>query len=200
MTSNTKLSKKLSWLLRHGADEAGIKLSNNGWANLEDILRLPNFARNTKKDIIVVVQNCPKQRFSLKEEEGKTFIKACQGHSIKEIDFELTPILSAESQPFAYHGTYLKVWPKIKLEGLSRMNRVHIHFSPSMPKSAEETSGIRKNCQIIIEVDIAKLLAANFKIFQSENNVILTEGNEKGFIPPEFFSKAIERKTGKNLL
>lgn len=39
--------------------------------------------QNTKKDIIVVVQNCPKQRFSLKEEEGKTFIKACQGHSIK---------------------------------------------------------------------------------------------------------------------
>lgn len=39
------------------------------------------------------------------------------------------------------------------------MKRLHIHFTPQFPESLKECSGIRKSCQIIIEVNVEELLA-----------------------------------------
>ncbi len=33
-----QVSKKLSWLLRHGAEKEGLKLGNGGYANLADVV------------------------------------------------------------------------------------------------------------------------------------------------------------------
>jgi len=37
-TQNVQLSKKLSWLLRHGADKEGLKLGRGGYACLGDVV------------------------------------------------------------------------------------------------------------------------------------------------------------------
>ncbi len=34
-----QVSKKLSWLLRHGAEKEGLKLGKGGYANLADVVR-----------------------------------------------------------------------------------------------------------------------------------------------------------------
>jgi 2'-phosphotransferase len=41
------------------------------------------------------------------------------------------------------HGTYHKCWDAIKQSGLSRMNRLHIHFSEDFPGSKNVISGMR---------------------------------------------------------
>lgn len=74
-------------------------------------------------------------------------------------ELELTQIISSEQVKNIIHGTYYKNWTTIKEYGLSRMKRLHIHFSSEEPSSAK--SGIRKNSQILIYINIAKALNGN---------------------------------------
>lgn len=57
------------------------------------------------------------------------------------------------------HGTYYRHWDQIKQQGLSRMHRRHIHFSPGLPGDDGVISGMRSSCQIYIYIDLAKALA-----------------------------------------
>lgn len=43
------------------------------------------------------------------------------------------------------------------------------------------------------------LLADGFKFYKSANNVILCPGNEEGFLPPKYFAKAVDKRTGTSL-
>jgi 2'-phosphotransferase len=56
---------------------------------------------------------------------------------------------------------------------------------------------MRNSADIFIYIDLKKALDAGYKFQLSSNGVILTAGNEKGFIPPEFFSR-VERRVGKS--
>ena len=62
-----QVSKKLSWLLRHGADKEGLKLTSGGYANVADILanRLLKTQHVTFEDIKRVVSTNEKKRFGL---------------------------------------------------------------------------------------------------------------------------------------
>lgn len=46
---------------------------------------------------------------------------------------------------------------------------------------------MRKSCDIFIFIDVPKALAAGITFFLSDNGVVLTEGNDKGFLEPAFF-------------
>ena len=57
-------------------------------------------------------------------------------------------------------------------------------------KSKEVSSGIRKNAEVYIYVDVNKAIEAGIKFYESENGVILSPGIGKdGIIPTEYFSK-----------
>lgn len=72
------------------------------------------------------------------------------------IDPDLVPILHPSEIPTIIHGTYFKNWTKIKTEGLSRMSRLHIHFSPGEPGDSQVISGMRSSCQLYIYIDTKK--------------------------------------------
>ena len=38
MTRDVQVSKKLSWLLRHGAEQEGLKLGEGGYLSLQDVV------------------------------------------------------------------------------------------------------------------------------------------------------------------
>jgi len=40
-----QVSKKLSWLLRHGAEQEGLKLGPGGYVNLKDVVSHPFYTR-----------------------------------------------------------------------------------------------------------------------------------------------------------
>ncbi len=74
-------------------------------------------------------------------------------------DLQLEPITDSNEYPLVIHGTYLKAWNLIKQSGLSRMNRIHIHFAPGEPGDEGVISGMRNSAQIYIYVDISKAIS-----------------------------------------
>ncbi|KAJ3756189.1 phosphotransferase KptA/Tpt1, partial [Lentinula raphanica] len=185
-----RLSKTLSWLLRHGAQSEGLAMRPDGYVKVVDLLENPKI-KSQSLDLAGlqhIVEADSKQRYSLICENDDWWIKANQGHSIKAVELELKPILTVEDIPSctAVHGTTKKAWQFVSSQGLSKMTRNHIHLAQGI--SGENViSGMRKSCDIFIFIDIPKALAAGIKFFLSDNGVVLTEGNDKGFLEPKFF-------------
>jgi len=75
-------------------------------------------------------------------------------------DLQLTPITTTSAADFSevVHGTYWKSWDQIKKIGLSRMNRVHIHFAIGKPGNKDVISGMRTTAQIHVFLNLEKAL------------------------------------------
>ena len=185
--SNVKLSKRLSWILRWGAVELGLKVTADGSVLLDDILKLQDMRHLTLADIKDVVKNNDKQRFTMKESDGNTYIRANQGHGIdvgKNISNK--QLLKKINMPFetCFHGTYRKLADTIKKTGLKTMNRKHIHLTNSL----EAKSGVRSNVSAFVYIDMAMAMADGIEFYTSDNDVILTEGKD-GVLDPKYISK-----------
>lgn len=190
MTELVNISKYLSYLLRHGAKEMNLSMSSDGYVLVNELIELPQ-SKSYKLDpelIKKIVDKNDKKRFELKQENGKFFIRASQGHSIKDLDE--TKMMREITDPSEFnvvvHGTYTKNWSKIKEEGLKVMNRNHIHFAAGYPKDDQVISGMRTTCNIFIELDIGKALKDGIKFYISSNRVILSSGIN-GIIEPKYF-------------
>lgn len=187
-----KISKKLSWALRHGIGQLGLSVSPSGYVVLDELLRCPEFKSVNVNQVQNVVSTNDKQRFDLQEINGILMIRANQGHTIKEVNDEelLTPILSEYDFPIVIHGTNKSAWKKIQYRGLYKMNRNHIHFAIQLPGHKEVISGARVSCNVFIYINLGKCLAAGMKFYVSQNRVVLSRGFE-GFITPDYFSKVL---------
>jgi 2'-phosphotransferase len=193
------LSKRLSWLLRHGAIEAGVPIDQHGWVSLADLFAHPDYAAITMPQLEEAVRDNNKQRFSL-DLPGQR-IRANQGHSLQGIEIDdhvvLTVADARERLPFIVHGTYRKNLASIMRDGLSRMTRQHVHFAKA--DSREVISGMRATCEIVIHVDLARAIEAGLVFVESANGVILTAGDANGRVPPHLFTKVLDRKTGHRI-
>ncbi|KAF5316303.1 hypothetical protein D9619_006550 [Psilocybe cf. subviscida] len=131
------------------------------------------------------------------ESDGIWWIKARQGHSIKTVQLELKPIASVTDIPtgLAIHGTNGAAWASIGKEGLSKMKRNHIHLAQDVAGKGV-VSGMRTSSRILIYIDVAKALDAGIKFWLSDNGVVLTEGNQDGRLPVEFFQKVVDSIKG----
>ena len=78
------------------------------------------------------------------------------------------------------------------------MSRNHIHFAPGYPKDKEVISGMRKSCDITIQIDMFKAIKDGIDFYISANNVILTEGIN-GTLPPKYFM-LVTSKTGEVIM
>ncbi|XP_068728499.1 tRNA 2'-phosphotransferase 1-like isoform X4 [Montipora capricornis] len=179
---NVKLSRALSYILRHGAAREGLQMTE-GFVFVDDLLKLRQFKHYCEDDIRQVVANNDKQRFALRDDPTtkRLQIRANQGHTMQVDDIELELITDHTKAPVVLHGTYRDCWPQIKAQGLSRMKRNHIHFAPGEP--GEEG-----------------VISDGFKFYRSANNVILCPGNDQGFLPPRYFQSVVQIKPTKELL
>lgn len=84
-----RLSKALSWLLRHNAVSQGIAIRPDGFVKITDVLGHPKFKGFTLDDIVKVVDTNEKKRFEILEDaQGqKEYIRAVQGHSIAAVSY-----------------------------------------------------------------------------------------------------------------
>lgn len=182
----TKISKSLSYLLRHGAVKENLPIDQDGYISLEKILnhqRLKSF-KTTLEDIQEVVDTNNKKRFSLKTIGDTTYICANQGHSIEVSNNNLQQLQPHEI-PKIFHGTYKNKLPDILNSGLSKMSRNHIHLT-------DDFEYIRKSCNALIFIDVEKCLTDNIIFYKSENNVYLTTGID-GTLPKEYFLTITDR-------
>lgn len=79
------------------------------------------------------------------------------------------------------------------------MSRNHIHFATGLPTDRTVISGIRKNCQIYIYINLPLALHDGIPFYKSSNDVILSPGNQDGVLPPQYFLKVFDR-AGNRLL
>lgn len=70
-----KLSKYLSWLLRHGAVKDGLDINSAGYVKIDDILDQKNNKHMTFDDIKNVVKNNDKKRFELNIFDNSWYIR-----------------------------------------------------------------------------------------------------------------------------
>jgi 2'-phosphotransferase len=203
---NVKLSRSLSYVLRHKAVEMGVEIRSDGYVALDALLALDRFKDATLSKIEAVVNDNDKQRFNLyRDDEQRYWIRANQGHSISVPDLELRRLRSSDcgaGKEFdcVVHGTDLKSWALIaESGGLKRMSRNHIHLAAGLPGDNNVISGMRSQCQVYVYVDAARAIEAGIDFFVSANGVVLCSGNDSSVLPAEFFSSVTNSK-GQSLL
>ncbi|XP_070070431.1 tRNA 2'-phosphotransferase 1 isoform X2 [Drosophila takahashii] len=157
---DVQLSKKLSWLLRHGAKTEGISIGSDGFVGVTELQEHPRYRSFTLEKLQEIASADSKQRYTLRwnPERGDHEIRANQGHSLAVVESEaggLERITRVEQIPLAVHGTYYRHWEAIRLQGLSRMSRNHVHFASS-DRTNCILSGFRSDCQILIYLNVEK--------------------------------------------
>ncbi|XP_052832118.1 tRNA 2'-phosphotransferase 1-like [Octopus bimaculoides] len=197
--SDIQTSKRLVTVLRHTASQMNISIDINGFVKVSELLSTREFSHLTPTDIKRIADNDAKKRYFIKNQYGELMIRANQGHSLQVSDLSFQPVLSGRDYPNVIHGTRHHAWNVISRDGLSKMGRMHIHFAIGVPGDPKVISGMPRNSEIIIYLNLNLALKNGMKFFLSENNVMLTEGDVNGFIKPKYFQKVIDRKTG-NLL
>jgi len=165
------VSKFLSLVLRHSPETIGLKLDENGWADVEELIEKCNNKGSqnqmTAELLDYVVKNNDKKRFTFNDD--KTKIRASQGHSISvELDLK-----EAEPSEFLYHGTVEKFLESIKKEGLQKMSRQHVHLSKDRETAIKV--GSRRGIAQILTIKSGEMHKDGFKFYISENNVWLTD-------------------------
>lgn len=164
-----KISTFMSLVLRHKPQEIGLILDENGWINVEEFLSQMNayMYKINREELEYIVENNDKKRFAFSED--KTRLRANQGHSIS-IDLALEP---TEPPPFLYHGTVAKFLSSIKLEGLKKMSRQHVHLSKDLETATKV--GNRRGNAIILSIRTGEMHQDGFQFFCSDNGVWLTD-------------------------
>lgn len=182
----------------------GLQMATDGFLFVEDLLAHPQFHSYTLEDVERVVTTNDKQRFKLRShpEDGRLQIRANQGHSVQVMDLELKPVLagSPDCPVEAVHGSYLRNWLSIQRQGLSRMSRTHIHLASGLPGEDGIVSGMRKNCDLAVFIDVPRALADGIEFFWSENGVLLTAGDAEGKLLPKYFTRALRLKPTRSIL
>lgn len=163
------VSKFLSLVLRHSPETISLKLDENGWADVEELIEKCSKNGNSLDMELLeyVVENNDKKRFAFNED--KTKIRASQGHSISvELNLEET-----EPLEYLYHGTVGKFLDSIKIEGLQKMSRQHVHLSKD--RETATNVGSRRGVPQILTVRSGEMHRDGFKFYLSDNSVWLTD-------------------------
>jgi putative RNA 2'-phosphotransferase len=172
-----RISKTLSYHLRHRPDELGLTLEPGGWVAVDDFLAA--LARNgktiTRAQLDEVVARNTKQRFAFDERGAR--IRASQGHSV-EVDLELKAMTPPAT---LYHGTSERILTTIQREGLKKMRRHHVHLSADV--ATAQNVGARHGPPVVFVVDAAAMHAARHVFYRSANGVWLVDQ-----VPPAFLT------------
>lgn len=190
----------MTYLLRHGAVKEGLAIDAKGFVAVPALLAHGPIAkmRMTEADVRDAVLNCPKQRFFLEERPEGLFVRANQGHSLDNVAVDMKKVQDASEVPVAVHGTYRGPWNKIKVSGLSKMARQHIHIATGTPEADNVISGMRSSAQVLIYIDVPKVLQDHIPLYLSANNVVLTAG-VNGYLAPRYFEKVVDAGSGEIL-
>ncbi|RKS96604.1 RNA 2'-phosphotransferase [Chryseobacterium defluvii] len=173
-----KISKFLSLILRHQPETINLELDENGWANVNDLMK--KSAKNkiyfTSEELDEVVETNNKKRFAFNED--KTKIRANQGHSI-DVDLALKPQQPPE---FLYHGTAEINIPSILENGIEKRSRRHVHLSGD--KETATNVGMRHGKPVILTIRTGAMFKDGIEFYFSDNGVWLTD-----FIDAKYISK-----------
>ena len=175
--THTRISKFLSYVLRHAPQSIGLALDESGWVDVTELLERSRkggttFSRELLEEIVAT---SPKKRFAFSEDG--TRIRASQGHTV-DVDLAYAP---STPPPVLYHGTPERTVPLVRGGGLLKMSRHHVHLSPDVETA--KVVGSRRGKPVILVVDAARMHLAGHLFYVTPNGVWLAE-----HVPTEYIT------------
>jgi putative RNA 2'-phosphotransferase len=174
----TRLSKFLSLVLRHQPELIGIKLDEQGWVAVNELLQQAGAHGNdiTPEVLNHIVGTNAKKRFAFDDTRQK--IRASQGHSV-EVELGYEPQTPPD---VLYHGTGSKSVEAILQTGLEKRSRQHVHLSSDLETAMKV--GQRHGEPVVLVVAAGEMHRLGHKFCLSENKVWLID-----FVPTDFIRK-----------
>jgi putative RNA 2'-phosphotransferase len=171
-----RVSKRLSYVLRHHPESVGLTLDAAGWIDVDELLAALGASglRLSRADLEHVVATNDKQRFAF--DASGTRIRASQGHSI-----EVGLGYAQETPPDElFHGTVERLLPAILAEGLRPIERHAVHLSTDVATARQV--GARRGRPVVLRVDAAGLAADGATFSRSANGVWLVDAVPSAFL------------------
>jgi putative RNA 2'-phosphotransferase len=168
-SSEVRLSKFLSFVLRHKPQTIGIQLDSAGWVGVAELLRACTEHQVTvsRADLDQVVANDEKSRYEFSPDG--LLIRASQGHSIAvDLGYEVK-----EPPEFLYHGTVARFIEAVRAEGLKKGQRHDVHLSADRETACQV--GRRRGEPIILRIRSREMHQAGYQFRLSTNGVWLTD-------------------------
>jgi putative RNA 2'-phosphotransferase len=176
-----KISRYMSFVLRHEPSALGISLNKEGWVELTEFV---SKLRGKFPDVDIamvqeIVRTDNKRRYSIKND----MIRANQGHSVDVCAIDLTPLTPPAH---LYHGTTQSAWEKIKLtQAIKKMGRHHVHLSFDQ-ETARAVSFRRSMKTVILKIEAQEMACKGYLFFRSENGIWLVDE-----VPLEFLTSSL---------
>jgi putative RNA 2'-phosphotransferase len=173
-----ELSKEVSYALRHSPAEYGLKLDEDGWVSIKQLIealkKKEKWASLNLEDLFKMVETSDKKRHEIIDNK----IRASYGHSIStKIQKE-----AVEPPEYLYHGTARRFIQSIKENGLLSQERQYVHLS--IDKDTAFQVGKRRDETPVILTVKAKLAW--------KNGVLFYKGNDKVWLSDSIKSEYIE--------
>jgi putative RNA 2'-phosphotransferase len=172
----SKLSRFLSYVLRHDPASIGIELSKGGWVPIDELMRKAKAAGKgfRREDLLQVIETNDKKRFTLSQDGQR--VRAAQGHSVS-VSLGLEPV---EPPAVLFHGTATRTLDAIWSGGLRPQTRQQVHLS--INRETAETVGQRHGKAVVLVVDAQAMHREGFKFYRADNGVWLTDHVPRAFL------------------
>lgn len=182
MSNVSSAKRALSFALRHGPQQFGLVLSEQGWADVDAVLSglASKGMPISREQLEAIVAEDAKGRYSFTSDGCE--IRANQGHSVAGVAIEFK---RAVPPSVLYHGTTAKSWQSIKAQGLLPCGRHHVHLSADLA-TATAVGGRRKGEVTVLCVAAAAMGADGHAFYQSSNGVWLA-----ATVPPQYLSLSV---------
>ena len=177
-TKAERLSRLLSFVLRHKPEEFGVQLDERGFVGLADLVQAVSAKQSswrdlTVEDILDAVEASDRPRFEIMDDR----VRARYGHSI-DVDLGYETIDPPE---FLYHGGRSDRAEKILTEGLEPLSRNYVHLSTDLETATEV--GRRRDYQpVLFRIKAAEASKAGCAFAKATDEVWLTRQVPPGFI------------------
>ena len=172
MDSNmqVRISRRLSYLLRHNPEQFDVELDPQGFADLGTVAEKLGISTES---IAEVVEDSAKRRFEI--EDGR--IRALYGHSVG-IDLRL-PVIDPPAVLF--HGTSWRLVRDVMEQGLKPMGRLFVHLSAT-EEEARLVGRRREPNPAVICVQAERACRDGLKVHKPGDIYLVSE------VPPEYLS------------
>jgi putative RNA 2'-phosphotransferase len=166
-----KLSKEISYALRHAPWEYELELDSEGFVHVEQLINAINESSNyecpiTIRDLEHIIEISNKKRHEIQGDK----IRALYGHSIP-MHISKDVIVPPD---VLYHGTTHKALDSILSAGLKPMGRQYVHLSVNTD-TAMQVGKRRDNDPVILVVDAHKAYADSISFYKGNDKVILAD-------------------------
>lgn len=173
----TKLSKEISYALRHAPWEYELELDSEGLVYVEQLINAINESGNYDRPITIsdlehIIEISDKKRHEIQGDK----IRALYGHSIP-MHISKDVIVPPD---VLYHGTSHKALDSILNAGLKPMGRQYVHLSVDSD-TAIQVGRRRDSTPVILVIDAKKANGDGVTFYKGNDKVILAD-----YIPHDY--------------